>query len=112
MLYVVIAHDSTAPGTFERLMEIRPEHMAQGQKMMDDESFIFGGAILDGSGKMAGGVLIVDFESSDQVDQWLESEPYVVNKVWERLEVHPFLVPPQFLRLVPKFQDELAAATS
>lgn len=110
MLYVVIAHDGTEPGTYERRMAVRPEHMANGEKMMDDGSFLFGGAILDGSGKLAGGVLLVDFPSRDEIDAWLAAEPYILQKVWSRVEVHPFLVPPQFLALIPKYAAQLAAA--
>ncbi|MDA2804790.1 YciI family protein [Nocardiopsis suaedae] len=106
---MVIAHDGTEPGTFERRMEIRPDHMAQGEKMMEDGSFLFGGAILDGAGKMSGGVLIVDFPDRAELDQWLDSEPYIVNGVWRRVEVHPFLVPPQFLTLLPKYAESAAA---
>ncbi|MEU8845668.1 YciI family protein [Streptomyces sp. NPDC048564] len=108
MLYAVIAYDSTDPGTFERRMLVRPAHTANGEKMMADGSFLFGGGILDGAGKMAGGVLIVDFETRDEIDEWLKSEPYIVNKVWDRVEVHPFLVPPQFLSLFPKYQEQPA----
>jgi uncharacterized protein YciI len=109
LLYAVIAYDSTDPGTFERRMLVRPAHMANGEKMMADGSFLFGGGILDGAGKMAGGVLIVDFETRDEIDEWLKNEPYIVNKVWDRVEVHPFLVPPQFLSLFPKYQEQPTA---
>ena len=109
MLYAVIAYDSTEPGTFERRMRVRPAHMANGDKMMADGSFLFGGGILDGAGKMAGGVLIVDFETRDEIDDWLKNEPYIINKVWDRVEVHPFLVPPQFLSLFPQYQEQPAA---
>jgi uncharacterized protein YciI len=111
MLYVVIAHDGTEPGTYERRMAVRPEHMANGEKMMEEGSFLFGGAILDGSGKLAGGVLLVDFPSRDEIDAWLAEEPYILQKVWSRVEVHPFLVPPQFLSLIPKYAAQLAAAS-
>lgn len=109
MLYVVIAYDGTEPGTFERRMQVRPAHMANGDKMMQDGSFLFGGGILDGAGKMAGGVLVVDFDSREEIDEWLKNETYVLNKVWTRVEVHPFLVPPQFLGLFPKYQTQPVA---
>ncbi len=101
MRYVVIAKDGSAPGTFERRMAIRPEHMAIGQKMMDDGSFLFGGATIDGAGRMSGGVLIVDFDERSELDEWLRTEPYIVNHVWESVEVHQFLVPPDFLKRIP-----------
>lgn len=103
MLYVVIAYDGTEPGTQERRMAIRPDHMANGEKMMREGSFLFGGAILDGTGKMAGGVLLVNFESREGVDKWLAEEPYIVHRVWERVEVYPFMAPPQFLSLLPNY---------
>jgi uncharacterized protein len=109
MLYVVIAYDGTEPGTFERRMQVRPAHMANGEKMMQDGSFLFGGGILDGSGKMSGGMLVVDFDSREEIDEWLKNEPYIVNKVWTRVEIHPFLVPPQFLGLFPKYQAQPVA---
>lgn len=111
MLYVVIAHDGTEPGTLERRMAVRPEHMANGEKMMKEGSFLFGGAILDGAGKMAGGVLVVSFPTRDGVDAWLAEEPYILQKVWSRVEVHPFLVPPQFLGLFPNYSPAVAAAS-
>lgn len=109
MLYVVIAYDGTDPGTFERRMEIRPEHMANGERMMQAGTFIFGGATLDGGGKMCGGVLVVNFDSRESVDEWLREEPYILEKVWQRVEVYPFLVPPQFQSLFPSLAAQAAA---
>jgi uncharacterized protein YciI len=110
MIYAVIAYDGTEPGTFERRMQVRPAHMANGEKMMQDGSFLLGGAMLDGSGKMSGGVLLVDFETREEIDEWLANEPYILNKVWTRVEVHPFLIPPQFRALFPKYQAQPVAA--
>ena len=36
---------------------------------------------------MKGSVLILDFESRAQLDAYLETEPYVVNHVWEKIEI-------------------------
>jgi uncharacterized protein len=110
MLYVVIAYDGTEPGTFERRMDIRPAHMANGERMMQAGQFLFGGAMLDGAGKMCGGVLVVSFPSREGVDEWLREEPYILEKVWTRVEVYPFLCPPQFLSLFPGYSPESAAA--
>lgn len=110
MIYAVIAYDGSEPGTFERRMQIRSQHMEVGQKMMDNGSFLFGGAMIDGSGRLNGGVLFVDFEDRSELDEWLRTEPYVVNKVWDRVEVHQFMIPPHFRSLLPKFNPELAQA--
>ncbi len=43
--------------------------------------------MLDKDGKMMGSLLIMEFESRDQLDEYLSKEPYVVEHVWERIEV-------------------------
>lgn len=108
MLFVVTAYDYTDPDAFNRRMALRPAHMANGEKMMRDGKFIFGGAILNDNNKMVGGVLVVDFNSREEVDAWLEVEPYVTEKVWEKIEVNRFLVPPQFLSFFPNYSMQAA----
>ena len=36
---------------------------------------------------MIGSLLVMEFESREQLDEYLASEPYVVEQVWERIEV-------------------------
>ena len=57
---------------------------------------------------MIGGVLVVDFNSREEIDTWLETEPYVTQKVWEKIEVKRFLVPPQFLNFYPRYTAQIA----
>ena len=38
---------------------------------------------------MKGSVLIVDFEDRDELDEYLNNEPYILESVWERVEVQP-----------------------
>ena len=53
---------------------------------------ICAGGLLDGEGKMKGSVLIMDFESKELLRQYLDSEPYIKEKVWENVEVEPMNV--------------------
>ena len=48
--------------------------------------------LLDREGKMKGSVMILDFASRDQLDAYLESEPYIQEHVWEKIEVEPINV--------------------
>jgi uncharacterized protein YciI len=41
--------------------------------------------------------MVMDFPSRAELDEWLKVEPYVVGKVWERVEVFKAKVPPIFL---------------
>ena len=48
--------------------------------------------ILDEEGKMAGSVLILDFASKEQLDAYLAHEPYILENVWEKVQVEPMNV--------------------
>jgi uncharacterized protein YciI len=46
---------------------------------------------------MVGSTLFVDFESDDEINEWLENEPYVTNGVWNMEEFQ--IVP---VKLLPR----------
>ena len=49
---------------------------------------------------MNGSILICDFESRAELDQWLKEEPYMTGKVWQTVEVKRCQVGPSFVGLV------------
>ena len=51
-----------------------------------------GNWVLDGDGKPAGSVLVVDFDSRDRLEEYLASEPYIREKVWQDVTVEPMNV--------------------
>ena len=71
-------------------MEVRPRHLEGMEKLRSN--IICAGGLLDGDGKMKGSVLILDFPSRDDLDAYLASEPYVVEHVWEKIEIGPMNV--------------------
>ena len=68
-----------------RRMEVRPRHLEGMEKLRSH--IICAGGLLDNEGKMKGSVLILDFPSRDDLDSYLASEPYVVEQVWEEIEI-------------------------
>ena len=48
--------------------------------------------MLDDEGKMKGSALIMDFESRKELDDYIANEPYVVENVWEKIEIEPINV--------------------
>jgi hypothetical protein len=66
-------------------MEVRPRHLEGMEKLRSH--IICAGGLLDNEGKMKGSVLILDFPSRDDLDSYLASEPYVVEQVWEKIEI-------------------------
>ncbi len=56
------------------------------------EHIISTGGLLDDEGKMKGSALIMDFESREELDSYISNEPYVQEKVWEKIEIEPINV--------------------
>ena len=50
------------------------------------------GGMLDEAGKPKGSVLVMEFHDRKELDQYLAAEPYVVEQVWEKVEVEPINV--------------------
>ena len=48
--------------------------------------------LLDEEGKMKGSVMVIDFDSRECLDEYLKSEPYIMEKVWEKVAVEPMNV--------------------
>ena len=96
MQYIVIARDYTDNDALSRRMKAREDHIALGDKMVADGKALYGVALFDDDGNMNGSVYIVDFQTREELDNWLKVEPYVVGRVWEKIEVIPCKVGPSF----------------
>ncbi|MBQ3393417.1 MAG: hypothetical protein IJG52_08410 [Lachnospiraceae bacterium] len=83
MQFMVKAYDGK--GMLEKRMEVRPRHLEGMNKL--GKHVICAGGLLDEEGKMKGSVLVVDFADRAELDAYLAAEPYVVEKVWEKVEV-------------------------
>lgn len=99
MQFLVIAHDGDDDKAPERRAEMRPEHLALASKMKDEGHLLYAAAILDSKDTMVGSAMVLEFESRQKLDQWLENEPYVVGKVWQKIEVKACKVAPIFANL-------------
>ena len=88
MQFLIRAYDGA--GKLDKRMEVRPRHL-EGMKALSDH-IISAGGLLDEAGKMKGSALIMDFASRKELDEYLANEPYVTEKVWERVEVEPINV--------------------
>lgn len=90
--YLVYAWDGTDEKALERRMNARPGHFEGARKLKQNGNFIFAGALLNDQQKMIGSTMVVQFETPEELKDWMNAEPYIVNKVWEKVEVHPFKV--------------------
>ncbi len=83
MQFVIKAFDGE--GMLNRRMEVRPRHF-EGMERMKEHTLCAGG-LLDDDVKMIGSLLVMEFPSRKELDEYLANEPYVVEHVWERIEV-------------------------
>lgn len=88
MQYMIKAYDGK--NMLERRLAVRPRHLENMAKVPG--KVICAGGLLDGEGKMKGSVLIMDFENRELLQQYLDSEPYIKEQVWENVEVEPMNV--------------------
>lgn len=88
MQFIVKAYDGE--GRLEKRMEVRPRHL-EGMKKLGSHILCAGG-LLDENGKMKGSALVLEFDDRAGLDAYLASEPYVVEHVWEKIEVDPINV--------------------
>ena len=88
MQFLIRAYDGA--GKLDKRMEVRPRHL-EGMKNLS-EHIISAGGLLDEEGKMKGSALIMDFASRKELDDYLANEPYVREKVWEKIDVEPINV--------------------
>jgi uncharacterized protein YciI len=88
--YVLTAYDYTDSEALQRRMDVRPHHLDKVRELKENGNYIAGGAILSAEGNMTGSVMMVQFESDEQMEAWKNNDPYVTGKVWEVIDVKPF----------------------
>ena len=88
MQFLIRAYDGA--GKLDKRMEVRPRHLEGMSKL--GEHIVSAGGLLDEEGRMKGSALIMDFASRKELDEYLANEPYVLEDVWEKIEVEPINV--------------------
>ncbi|NRB55590.1 MAG: hypothetical protein HRU39_06350 [Salinicola sp.] len=85
--YAVVAYDYTDDDALERRLANREAHLAGVRELAKKGKFLSGGAILDDDGKMVGSNAHFRFDDRADLDAWLETEPYMTGRVWERIDI-------------------------
>jgi uncharacterized protein len=90
MQFILIAYDGTDEDALERRMKVREDHLAKTAILKARKEFLYGGAILDDTGKMIGSMIVYDFPDRQSLDEKLKEEPYIIAGVWKKVEIQPF----------------------
>ena len=83
MQFLIKAYDGE--GMLDKRMEVRPRHL-EGMKKLGKQ-IICAGGLLDDEGRMKGSALVMEFPDRAALDEYLAQEPYVVEGVWENVQV-------------------------
>ena len=90
--YLITAYDHTDEGALPRRMSVRPHHLDGAKELKANGNYVIGGAILNEEGNMIGSVMILQFETEEELEAWKQGEPYITQKIWETVDVKPFRV--------------------
>ncbi|WP_327419465.1 YciI family protein [Streptomyces sp. NBC_01233] len=96
---MLIGRDGTDEGALSRRLAVRDAHIALGDKLVAEGRMLFGTALLGEDGNMIGSMLVLDYPSRAELDQWLAVEPYATSGVWEEITISPVRVGPSFVGL-------------
>jgi uncharacterized protein YciI len=94
--FLVTAYDGTDADAPSRRNATKDAHLALGKQMMSAGHILFSTAIIDDDEQTIGSARVMQFESQAELDDWLEHEPYMINKVWETVDVRRCRMGPMF----------------
>lgn len=96
MHFLLVAHDGDDTEAPARRLAARGDHLALGAKMAAAGTMVYAGALLSEDGAMIGSAIVLNVSDRAELDAWLAVEPYVVTKVWQRMEITPIRPAPAF----------------
>ena len=94
MFYAIISEDK--PGTLELRMQARPDHLARLEALRDQGRLLIAGPhpAIDsedpGPAGFTGSLVVAEFDSLEQAQQWADQDPYITAGVYERVVVKPY----------------------
>jgi uncharacterized protein len=97
MHFLLIAYDGTDEEAPLRRQQARESHLASITALKKEGKALYGAALLNEKQEMAGSVVIYQFPAREDLEAYLEAEPYITGNVWQRIEIRPCRVPPVFM---------------
>lgn len=85
MKFVIIGHDGPE-GEAKRKIH-RPAHLANLDPLDKQGRVILAGPLTDKTGSL----LVLEFETQNEAERFIQNDPYTVHGVFERVEIHPFM---------------------
>lgn len=90
--FLILADDFTDDDALSRRMAVRQQHLDRMAIEKEKGNFEVGGAKLNDQGKMFGSMLVINAENEAAAKEWINEDPYVKGKVWDKIIIIPFRV--------------------
>lgn len=94
MLYAITGRD--VPDSLERRLAARPAHLVRLQALQDEGRLLLAGpfpavdAADPGPAGFTGSLIVAEFPSLQDAQQWADADPYVAAGVFTQITVKPF----------------------
>jgi uncharacterized protein YciI len=94
MLYAIISEDH--PGSLELRLATRPDHLERLETLQDEGRLLLAGPhpAIDstdpGEAGFTGSLVVAEFPSLNDAQQWADADPYVTAGVYAQVTVKPF----------------------
>jgi uncharacterized protein YciI len=98
MQFLILGYDGKDKEALNRRLAVREAHLALADKKYESGNLLYAVAMLDEQGTMCGSMLVTEYPTRQELDQWLKIEPYITGKVWEKVEIFPCKVGPTFAK--------------
>lgn len=96
MYYMIYATDK--PGTLERRLAARPEHLKRLEALKQDGRLFAAGPLpaIDspdpGNAGFTGSLVIAEFDALDEAKKWAHDDPYISAGVYDTVTVKPYKI--------------------
>ncbi len=88
MQFTIIWLDGKDEWALSRRIAVREAHIELWNELLKSWNLWYWAAIWDENKKMIGSILIYDFHDENELNIYLEKEPYVVWWVWKDIQIY------------------------
>ena len=96
MQYILTAQDF--PDALPRRLECRQRHLDMHGDLFKEGKMLYAAALMNEKGEMAGSLIVCEFPDRAALDAYLAVEPYVLGKVWDKIDIRACKVAPLYAR--------------